>query len=243
MICESINFLWEHTNISCLSCKARFSTFNSSIVSLSMLFSFSNWGTHDKAIEVLVCSNEIFLTFGPNHHECTLASNALWSTSASLWFFLMMISSCLWSISFCSYALFMSLSKLIRFFLLSWAKDFWRSSSSSLSPSCSYSSSLSLSLSLPLATKHRREVDLKDEPCEEVDSSFGLQRSSSYSSILFFASSSFILRNIISVILMARSIALGSTSAPKGEVATSTFSSLWALSFLSPPDMIFSSRG
>jgi hypothetical protein len=35
---------------------------------------------------------------------------------------------------------------------------------------------------------------------------------------------------------MARSIALGSTSAPKDEVeATSTFSSLEVLSFLSPP--------
>jgi hypothetical protein len=43
---------------------------------------------------------------------------------------------------------------------------------------------------------------------------------------------------------MARSIVVGSTSAPKDEVeTTSTFSSLEALSFLSPPDMIFSSRG
>jgi hypothetical protein len=51
-------------------------------------------------------------------------------------------------------------------------------------------------------------VDLKEKPYEEVDSSFGLHRSFS-SSILFFASSSFILRNILSAILMARSIALG----------------------------------
>ena len=68
------------------------------------------------------------------------------------------------------------------------------------------------------------EVDFKDEPCEDVDSSFGLHRSFSSSSILFFASSSFILRNILLVVLMARSIAVGTTSAPKDEVeATSTF--------------------
>jgi hypothetical protein len=73
-------------------------------------------------------------------------------------------------------------------------------------------------------------VDLKDEPCEEVDSTFGLHRSFSSSSILFFTTSFFILRNILSVILMARSIALGSTSTPKDEVeATLTFSSLEAL--------------
>jgi hypothetical protein len=77
-----------------------------------------------------------------------------------------------------------------------------------------------------------------------VDSSFGLHRSFSSSSILFFASSSFILRNILSAFLMARSIAVGTTSAPKDEVeATSTFSSLEALSFHSPPDKIFSPRG
>ena len=239
MICESINLLWEHTSISCFSCKARFSIFSLSIVFLNIAFLFSNWAIYDEWLTTLICSIEMssYLWTKSSWEHFSFSCSLVNFSKSSI--FLMRKSSCLWSISFCSSALFMSLSKLIRCFLLSWAKNCWRSSSSSLSLSCSSSSSLSLSLSLPLAIKHIWEVDLKDEPCEEVDSSFGLHRSFS-SSILFFASSSFILRNILSAILMARSIALGSTSAPKDKVeATSTFSSLEALSFLSPPDMIF----